>query len=120
MDIGYAPVMRVANVLSTVDRSRIYKEVLYRLIWSEHMLSWSNSMSSDGVVFLSRNMMVSMWMYVYYAPMVRDAYVLTMYHCSPIYKEVLYKVAWSERMLCGSTTMSSLVDVFLCQKMGWY
>ena len=59
MDVNYAPVMRVAYTLSVVDRSRIYEEVLYRLIWSERMLSWSNSMSSDGVVFLSQNVMVS-------------------------------------------------------------
>ena len=59
MDIDCIPAMRVAFTLSAVDHSRIYKEVLYRLIWSRCMLSLSNSMSSDGVVFLSQNMMVS-------------------------------------------------------------
>ena len=54
MDVNYAPVLRVAYTLSVVDRSLIYEEVLYRLIWPGRMLSWSNSMSSDGVVFLRK------------------------------------------------------------------
>ena len=59
MDIDCAPRTRVAYTLSVVDRSRIYEEVLYSFIWPGDMLCWSNHMSSDGVVFLSQNVMVS-------------------------------------------------------------
>lgn len=59
MDVNYAPAMRVANVLSVVDRFRIYKEVLYSFTWPGSILSWSNSMSSDELVILSQNEMVS-------------------------------------------------------------
>lgn len=59
MDIDCAPDVRVAYTLSVVDRSRVYEEVLYRFILSKRMLSWSNSISSDGVVFFSQNVMVS-------------------------------------------------------------
>jgi len=48
----------------------------------------------------------------------RDTYVLTIVHCSRIYKEVLYKVAWSKRMLYGSTTNVSLGCVVFVPKNG--
>jgi len=55
---------------------------------------------------------------VYYAAMVREWYVLRVAHCSRIYKEVLCKVAWSKRMLCGSTTNVSLGCVVFVPKNG--
>ena len=51
VDIYCAPVMRVAYTLSVVDRSLVYGEAVYQVLLPECMLSWSNSMSSDGVVF---------------------------------------------------------------------
>ena len=42
-----------------MDRSLIYEEVVYSFTWPGRMLSGSNSMSSDGVVFLSQNVLVS-------------------------------------------------------------
>ena len=55
MDVNYAPVLRVAYTLSVVDRSLIYEEVLYRLIWPGRMLCGSTSMSSHKcVVFVPK------------------------------------------------------------------
>ena len=48
----------------------------------------------------------------------RDKYVLTIVHCSRIYKEVLYKVAWSKHMLYESTTNVSLGHVVFVTKSG--
>ena len=51
VDVYCAPVMREAYVLMVVHCSQIYKEVLYRFIWSRSMLRCCNGMSSEGWCF---------------------------------------------------------------------
>ena len=76
-------------------------------------------MSSEGVVILGQNVMVS-YVKVYYTPMVSDTYVLMIVHCSLIYKELFCSFVWSGHTLCWSNSMSSLGCAVFVSKMGWY